>query len=209
MIEKNNVVWDLSVPPGLISAQSRANFKVRHIFKVRLGCSGSNPAESWGATRMETPQQSMIWISYCSLEVVWYLNTAYHAAVWWANGSSCTGWCKDISWFFGDVFAMRAFLLVPHENAIIIDTGKANKDSVSCCFFFIFVSLDFREIFPAKLSEHLSYFDILFTNLPSPPPKKRNTKSPNKTSNTEAIIKKLYKLENEPEAKSWSKKPCV
>lgn len=116
--------------------------------------------------------------SHCSLEVVWYLNTAYHAAVWWANGSSCTGWCKDISWFFGDVFAMRAFLLVPHENAIIIDTGKANKDSVSCCFFFIFVSLDFREIFPAKLSEHLSYFDILFTNLPSPPPKKKKHKKP-------------------------------
>lgn len=43
---KNNVAWDLSVPPGLISAQSRANFKVRYIFKVRLGCPGSHPAES-------------------------------------------------------------------------------------------------------------------------------------------------------------------
>lgn len=66
-------------------------------------------------------------------------------------------------------------------------------------FIFIFVSLGFSKYFlPVCLSiYHISIFFL--------PRKKRNPPNPNKTSNTGAIIKKTYKLQNEPEAKSEKK----
>lgn len=98
------------------------------------------------------------------------------------------------------LFHMHSFLFLKKKQL-----PSALVWLLSCwCFHLHLCFTRFQKIFPASLFEHLSYCDILSTQK-----KKRSPQNPNKTSNTGVIIKKPYKLQNEPEAKIIEKNPHV
>lgn len=101
------------------------------------------------------------WSTHCSLDAVGHLNTSHHAAIQqWASRSLCTGQHSASPWSFRGF----AFLLVAHEKAFTLSAGVTSKDNVNCWYFHLHLcSSWFLKIFPASLSEHLSYFDIPFT----------------------------------------------
>lgn len=179
--------------PGHTPTHSTANFKAKCNFKGRSGCSGSYLAETGVPPRMETPQQSL---SEALIALLMLWGTWIHPTMQLFS-SELVGVCVLV---LGPSEALHSFLFLM-KKTVALSAGVTSKNNVNCWYFHLYLcSSWFQKIFPASLSEHLSYFDILFTQEKL----KKNPPNSNKTSNTGAVIKKIktYKLQNEPEAKS-------
>lgn len=119
------------------------------------------PGWDWSASKDGDSTTVALWSTQCSLDAVGHLNASHHAAIQqWAGRSLCTGQHTASPWSFRGF----AFLLVAHEKAFTLSAGVTSKDNVNCWYFHLHLcSSWFLKIFPASLSEHLSYFDIPFT----------------------------------------------
>lgn len=119
------------------------------------------PDWDWSASKDGNSATVALWSTHCSLDAVGYLSASHHAAIQhWPSGSLCAG---NTGLVLGPSEDLHSFLFLMKKQLPLSD-GVTSQDNVNCCYFHLHLcSSWFQKIFPDSLSEHLSYFDILFT----------------------------------------------